>query len=81
LGYDKEAVNDLINGRVSCNEKLADHPSVQCRTEGNNYSVGILGILNGLFGANEKGIGGIVAMFDNSKLSKIERYDPNKHNM
>lgn len=55
----------LIDYRVPCNDILADHPTVQvgglpgCR----GGFVGLLGILNGLFGAGPRG-GFIGAVYD-----------------
>lgn len=47
---DKEALKALINLRVPCNKALADHPTIQTVNKDGQYVVGILGILNGLFG-------------------------------
>lgn len=70
LALDKDAITNLIHSRVSCNEELANHPTVQVgaydmllgkQTPG-EYHVGILGILNGLFGIDdETGMGPILA--------------------
>lgn len=60
---DPQALNELCNARVSANEKLARHPTCQVglRYDGPGYRVGILGILNAIFGASEKGNGFIAA--------------------
>ena len=54
LATDPMAINALFSLRVSCNKELADHPTVQVGTIGksNHYMVGLVGILNGMFGAD-----------------------------
>lgn len=68
LFLDKIALQNLIETRVQCNEKLANHETVQV-LEGNGdnigtFSVGLLGILNGLCGIDEDGWGYIVVKMD-----------------
>ena len=63
---DPKAMLQLIEGRIPCNEKLAEHPTVQCLTVGGVNMVGILGVINGIFGVNERGVGGIAALFNSS---------------
>lgn len=66
----------LLDYRVPCNQALADHPTVQV---GRNpqlvvggYEVGLLGILNGLFGVKDDDWGYIAAKYDESgKLTKF----------
>jgi len=60
----------LISYRVPCNQALADHPTVQVgKSElGDYFEVGLLGILNGLFGVKEDGYGYIAAEFDGDTL-------------
>lgn len=57
LELDPDAVSELVGHRVSCNERLAEHPTIQVWVD----KVGILGILNGLFGADSQGFGAIAA--------------------
>ena len=53
---DPKAMWDLVGSRVPCNGAMADHPTVQCgQGEGGPYTVGLLGILNGLFGTSDAG--------------------------
>ena len=74
LQADDAALTDLIQTRVACNEKLAKHSSIQvglapgCDPEDKKlfYEVGILGLLNGLFGVDEKQWGAIAAEMDPS---------------
>jgi hypothetical protein len=67
---DKIAIEKLVNSRVRCNEKLENHPTIQCgEDKDGNAVVGLLGILNGIFGADKDGWGVIAAYFDkNDKL-------------
>lgn len=64
IAADPIAMRDLIEQRVPCKEGIADHPTVQVRAETNGYSVGLLGVLNGIFGNHEDGFGAISAYFE-----------------
>lgn len=70
LKIDSKAINELFNIRIPCNEALQDHPTVQVNHKG---EVGILGILNGLFGIQENGQGYIAIELDNES-SPINRF-------
>lgn len=62
---DQEAMQKLADTRVPCNKSLVDHPTVQT----SNGHVGLLGIINGLFGTDDRGWGHICATFDgNNRL-------------
>jgi hypothetical protein len=61
---DKPAIAALIANRVPCNEQLADHPTVQVGAQNGGFWVGMLGILNGLFGTLDNGWGPITFVFD-----------------
>lgn len=74
---DRLAVQKLVEARVQCNRELADHPSVQTLAdptephESHKYSVGVLGVLNGLFGVDERGYGPISAKFEKDDSGKM----------
>lgn len=63
ISIDPDAMLKLFNTRIHCNDKLADHPTIQVRgyeLKGDDIklpNMGILGILNGLFGVDEEGRG------------------------
>jgi uncharacterized protein with von Willebrand factor type A (vWA) domain len=60
LRLDPQAMNELIAARIPCNEKLADHPTIQVgMRNGGVTTIGPLGLLNGLFGVQENGYGPI----------------------
>jgi len=54
---DPVAMGKLALSRVPCNKQLADHPSVQVHSGAGDsvYSVGMLGIINGIFGMYDDG--------------------------
>lgn len=56
----------LIALRVPCNEAVADDPTVQVATKDGGFEVGVLGLINGLFGVDDEGIGHIGAFYDDS---------------
>lgn len=70
VARDRKAINALVNQRIECNTYLADHPTIQVRAGkaingGAIYSVGLLGILNGLFGCDDiSKYGAIAAVLD-----------------
>lgn len=77
---DPKAMNALVETRHPCNQALADHPTAQVATSnGGLASVGLLGILNGLFGVDEDGWGPITANFDNDgALTNFTKTEPRK---
>lgn len=56
---DAGAIRALIENRVPCNKNLSDDPTIQV----SDNSVGLLGIINGIFGINDEGWGTIAAEF------------------
>ena len=83
IKIDKKAVFELLHLKTICNEELANHPTVQCGIEEDGtFSVGLLGILNGLFGIIEEDNefyhwGMIAAIVDSTQgeVSKFVRVD------
>ena len=77
IKIDAPAIAALIANRVPCNKQLADHPTVQCTAQHGGFSVGMLGIINGLFGAHEgeyrHGWGPIIFVFEGDNLVRVER--------
>jgi len=61
---DREAVENLLDQRVECNDTLADDPEIQIGLHLNGKStLSFLGLLNGIFGENEDRWGAIVAVY------------------
>lgn len=75
LEIDRPAIAALLANRVTCNQALADHPTVQVGAQHGGYHVGMLGILNGLCGIDDKGYGPINAVFDESPLANLVRFE------
>ena len=55
LERDPDAVTQLVNLRVACNEQLAQHPTIQVHRFGDIHKVGVLGLLNGALGGGPSG--------------------------
>ena len=72
---DRVAIAALIANRVPCNQQLADHPTVQVFRQHGGYLVGLLGILNGLFGVFEDMYSPIVFVFKEGSLLRVEKSD------
>ncbi len=75
LRLDPAVATAIVEHRFNCTEALADHPSVQVMSRPFVPSqVGLLGLLNGLFGVDEHGWGYITAEFDdNNNLVQFRR--------
>lgn len=55
----------LIALRVPCNEVVAADPSVQVKAnEDGTFEVGILGLINGIFGVDARNVGYVAADVD-----------------
>ena len=80
LALDKEAIETLFKTHVLCNENLASHPTIQVYSpalSGGGVGIGILGLLNGMFGANTYGYGCIYMRLDekNNIVEFFTKYD------
>lgn len=74
LALDADAVSRLIEARVGCNGAVATHPTIQVVSQPDGTVVGILGILNGMFGVDEYGAGPIAAICeDDGRVVRFER--------
>jgi len=73
LILDNNAIGALVANRVPCNELIADHYSVQVEQRNGGFNVGLLGIINGLFGVDEDGWGAITCEFDCGNLIKFRK--------
>ena len=70
LKIDPIAITALFSMRIGCNEALADHKTVQVLvSSGTYFQVGMVGILNGLFGIDESGWGHISIDYDDGKIT------------
>ncbi len=77
LELDAGAIGALVANRVPCNEGIADHYSVQVEQRNGGFNVGLLGIINGLFGIDDDGWGAITCEFDCGNLLKFRRTTTN----
>jgi hypothetical protein len=74
LEADPAAMLALVGSRVPCNEALAEHPTCQVSDEDGALSVGLLGVLNGIYGKDSAGWGYIVAeLNDGGQLVRFRR--------
>lgn len=73
LNYDKDTIQKLIEQRVPCNNRLAEHPTIQvgAHYDDADFKVGLIGVINGLFNPHENGYGKIAALYDENKLVKF----------
>ena len=70
LKIDPVSIGNIFGFRVPCNKDLADHPTVQVGCEKDFCQVGIVGILNGLFGVHEKSGWGCISIIMDNGIAK-----------
>lgn len=61
---DPDALHQLCETRVPCNQALSDHATTQMAGTVGSPEVGLLGILNGLVGKRADGWGYIAGVYD-----------------
>ncbi|MEQ8666946.1 MAG: hypothetical protein RIC16_14595 [Rhodospirillales bacterium] len=75
LARDPEAITQLINLRVPCRKKLGDHPTIRIALYGDEYRVGILGLINGILGDSPSGVIGAEGPLDDAgQFTRIKRF-------
>lgn len=73
IKIDSSVITKLFDMRINCNEDMANHKTVQVSNFGIHYfKVGMIGILNGLFGIDEHGWGHIAANYEDGKIINFE---------
>jgi hypothetical protein len=55
LVLDRAGISELFSKRVECSEQLAAHPTVQVSSKDGKDTVGMLGLINGMFGVFDDG--------------------------
>ena len=78
IELDRPALAALIASRVPCDLALAEHPSCQVRSQYGGFYVGMIGVLNGLFGVgamDERGWGPMTLVFEDGNLQRVRRTD------
>ncbi len=69
---DRPAIAALVANRVPCNEALADHPTCQVGAQHGGFHVGMLGVINGMFGSMPDSWGPITFVFEDGDLLRVE---------
>ena len=73
LACDYGATHDLLCFHTRCNNELLTHPTIQVIHAGADIpTVGILGVLNGLFGVNDDNRGPISCVWENDYIIRFE---------
>ena len=81
LACDREGVSLLMNSRVAVNEALALHPTIQVGESGHAFTLGPLGLINGILGEDPQNpgwgyIGMEVDISDNDRVLRFIRMPP-----
>jgi hypothetical protein len=75
LESDPTAIRALCAQRVVCNEALENDPTIQVRyRDGERSTLGVLGLINGVVGATDDGLGLIAAECDEDDNNCILRF-------
>lgn len=74
LSVDYDSIYELVTRHVECNQALVDHETVQVRGYAGPPSVGMMGIINGMFGVNQNGHGPICYEIENGKILKFRLF-------
>jgi len=68
LEADEDAISQVLDYGILCNNTLADHPTCQVRHpvlgDNDQCRVSALGVINGIFGTNENGRGWISVSYE-----------------
>lgn len=70
---DPKSAMALTLHHEKCNQKIIDHPSIIVAEHKNGAGIGLLGIINGMFGVRKDGMGPICGEF-NDNGTKIIRF-------
>ena len=73
LNTDSKAVTELFFDRKKCNVYMANHETIQCGMIKDEYCVGVLGLLNGMFGIDENGYGAIMMVIEEGEITKFKK--------
>lgn len=65
---DPVATARLFAIRVPCNEPFANHPTLPVKPEGDGFSVGFVGVLNGILWADDPCGSGVGVVTDEEEL-------------
>jgi hypothetical protein len=68
LKLDYDCTHGLVSHRQQCNEAIASHATIQVQQYDKIPKVGIIGVLNGIFGIRNDGMGSICFEIDNGKI-------------
>ena len=75
LSRDPEAMTRLVNLRVPCRKELGSHPAIRIQRLGDEHRVGVLGLINGIFGDWPSGAIGAEGPLDESgHFIRIKRF-------
>ncbi|MDO8640823.1 MAG: hypothetical protein Q7R33_04715 [Nitrosarchaeum sp.] len=73
LKLDPKCAHDLVSYRTKCNKAVADHPTIQVQQfmVDKFPKIGIIGLINGMFGIRNDGMGAICFEIQNGKILRF----------
>lgn len=78
LKTDRKSIEEMFKTRIKCTKKLMNHKTIQVRKYISDEfpTVGVLGLINGIFGISEKGAGPIcMVLGDDDHIQHFKRYE------
>jgi hypothetical protein len=76
LVLDRKGTTAIVNHRHVCNKKISDHPTLMVRTVVEDKkkisTIGLIGILNGIFGIRPDGMGDICYDVEKGKINSFK---------
>lgn len=73
LERDPKAISTMMTQRFNCNRALAEHPTIQVSEKEGSHTIGIMGLINGLFGVDKDGHGFIAGIWEIDQNNGLDR--------
>lgn len=64
LKADPKTIQYMMQQRFLCSKSLAEHPTIQSSENDGEFSIGVMGLINGLFGVDKDGYGFIAGIWE-----------------
>ncbi len=64
LEADPVCLNQLLNTRIRCNKALVDDPTIQVAAKDDHFTLGPIGLINGIVGIDERSWGFVAAEYE-----------------
>lgn len=73
LESDPKAISTMMTQRFDCNRALTEHPTIQVSEKEGRRTIGVMGLINGLFGVDKDGYGFIAGIWETDQNNGLDR--------